>query len=158
MAYLFWLIYSFRPYLCQWNFLTFSIGTFLGPSITIEECRDYLVELQENSRKLIRFEKSIIAAINGYALGLGYAGGALRLVLRPVWPVFLQKNGRIPSGNSRRENANSYIYSNHIIRLDPLPGIDNLAFLASRKGIWGNRRFEEHFSLTFRYWFSMFGN
>jgi enoyl-CoA hydratase len=38
----------------------------------VEAYRDYLEELQEASRKIIRFEKPTIAAINGYALGSGY--------------------------------------------------------------------------------------
>jgi len=39
--------------------------------INLEEYRQHLVEIQEISRKLIRFEKPTIAAINGYALGMG---------------------------------------------------------------------------------------
>lgn len=52
----------------------FSTGADLKESKnrSIEDYRDYLVELQEASRKIINFEKATIAAINGYAVGSGY--------------------------------------------------------------------------------------
>lgn len=52
----------------------FSTGADLKESKgrTREAYRVYLEELQETSKKIIHFEKPIIAAINGYALGSGY--------------------------------------------------------------------------------------
>ncbi len=52
----------------------FSTGADLKESKTrtLEAYREYLEELQEASRKILRFDKPTIAAINGYALGSGY--------------------------------------------------------------------------------------
>ena len=56
------------------NGRAFSTGADLKESKnrSLEIYREYLIELQEASRKIIRFEKATIAAINGYALGSGY--------------------------------------------------------------------------------------
>ena len=52
----------------------FSTGADLKESKTrsIDAYRHYLEGLQEVSRKILRFEKPTIAAVNGYALGSGY--------------------------------------------------------------------------------------
>jgi enoyl-CoA hydratase len=52
----------------------FSSGADLKDSKdrSLEDYREYLTSLQEASRKIIRFKKPTIAAINGYALGSGY--------------------------------------------------------------------------------------
>lgn len=52
----------------------FSTGADLKESKTrsAEDYRVYLETLQEASKKIIKFEKPTIAAINGYALGSGY--------------------------------------------------------------------------------------
>ncbi|MFO7965757.1 MAG: enoyl-CoA hydratase/isomerase family protein [Desulfobacterales bacterium] len=52
----------------------FSAGADLKESRnrSAEAYRDYLEALQESSKRIIRFDKPTIAAINGYALGSGY--------------------------------------------------------------------------------------
>ena len=56
------------------NGRAFSTGADLKDSKdrSLEAYREYLTELQETSRMIIRFEKATLAAINGYALGSGY--------------------------------------------------------------------------------------
>lgn len=52
----------------------FSTGADLKESKTrtLEAYREYLEQLQESSRTIIRYPKPTIAAVNGYALGSGY--------------------------------------------------------------------------------------
>lgn len=52
----------------------FSTGADLKESKnrSLAAYRTYLAGLQETTRKILRYEKPIIAAINGYALGSGY--------------------------------------------------------------------------------------
>jgi enoyl-CoA hydratase len=52
----------------------FSTGADLKESKnrSLSEYRAYLVRLQETTRRILRFEKPTIAAINGYARGSGY--------------------------------------------------------------------------------------
>jgi enoyl-CoA hydratase len=52
----------------------FSTGADLKESKDrdMDAYRTYLVGLQETTRSILRFEKPIIAAVNGYALGSGY--------------------------------------------------------------------------------------
>ncbi len=52
----------------------FSTGADLKDSKgrSLSAYRDYLISLQEVSRRIIRFPKPTIAAVNGYALGSGY--------------------------------------------------------------------------------------
>ncbi|MDM8537201.1 enoyl-CoA hydratase/isomerase family protein [Desulfobacterales bacterium HSG17] len=52
----------------------FSTGADLKESKnrSMEDYREYLETLQDVSKKIIKFEKPSIAAINGYALGSGY--------------------------------------------------------------------------------------
>ncbi len=52
----------------------FSTGADLKDSKgrSLKAYRDYLLQLQEISRQIIRYPKPTIAAVNGYALGSGY--------------------------------------------------------------------------------------
>ena len=53
---------------------SFSSGADLNESKgrSIDEYRNYLIEVKETTRQIINFDKPIIAAINGYAIGSGY--------------------------------------------------------------------------------------
>lgn len=53
---------------------SFSSGADLNESKerSVEEYRDYLFEVKETTRQIINFDKPIIAAINGYAIGSGH--------------------------------------------------------------------------------------
>ena len=65
---------SVKAVILTGNGRAFSTGADLKESKTrtAEAYRDYLEELQDASLKILEFEKPIIAAINGYALGSGY--------------------------------------------------------------------------------------
>ena len=53
---------------------SFSSGADLNESRerSIEEYRNYLIEVRETTRQIINFDKPIIAAVNGYAIGSGH--------------------------------------------------------------------------------------
>jgi enoyl-CoA hydratase len=65
---------SIQAVIVTGNGRAFSTGADLKESKdrSPEAYRGYLEELQDTTKKILRFEKPIIAAINGYALGSGY--------------------------------------------------------------------------------------